>query len=170
MHGRTVRGPSGEFFFLDGGGERNKKDGIGLTKEKTSFCPKSRPKNQNKTQGSFIDTTDPNEPILTPCPAESYCPGGTTLTPVSCPAGTGTLGSPGSRSADQCVPQDPCVPNPNTCCSGSSTQPGWPQYGPYFCVGVGGLCTNTAVDKNVSFCFFLFGSIEEEDERRRRRL
>lgn len=47
------------------------------------------------------------------------------------------------------MPQDPCIPDPNTCCRGPSTQPGWPQYGPYFCAGAGGLCTNTAVDKNV---------------------
>ena len=108
-----------------------------------------KPKNLQK-KGSFVDTTDPNAPILAPCPAESYCPGGTTLTPISCPSGTGTLGSPGAGSSDQCVPQDPCVPDPNTCCSGPITQPGWPFYGPYLCSGVGGLCTNTAVDKNVS--------------------
>jgi len=108
-----------------------------------------KPKNLQK-KGSFVDTTDPNAPILAPCPAESYCPGGTTLTPISCPSGTGTLGSPGAGSSDQCVPQDPCVPDPNTCCSGPITQPGWPFYGPYLCSGVGGFGTNTAVDKNVS--------------------
>ena len=91
-----------------------------------------------------------NVPILAPCPAEFYCPGGAVVTPVPCPPGTGTFGSSGASSASQCQPQDPCVPNPNTCCSGSSRQPGWPYYGPYYCVGVGGLCTNTAVDKNVS--------------------
>ena len=113
-------------------------------KKKTRFLKKKK----KTPKGSFVDTTDPNTPIIAPCPAEFYCPGGTTLTPVSCPAGTGTLGSPGASSAQDCVPQDPCVPDPNTCCRGPTTQPGWPQYGPYYCVGVGGLCTNTAVDKN----------------------
>ena len=119
-------------------------------------------------KGSYVDVTDPNAPIVAPCPAESYCPGGSQLTPIPCASGTGTLGSPGTSSADQCVPQDPCVPDPNTCCRGPSTQPGWPQYGPYYCEGVGGLCTNTAVDKNVReggvFGFIFFSATRRNED------
>ena len=143
--------PPVSFFLLFGGGGGG--GGVSSTDSPSDLSSNiifsGKPKNLQK-KGSFVDTTDPNAPILAPCPAESYCPGGTTLTPISCPSGTGTLGSPGAGSSDQCVPQDPCVPDPNTCCSGPITQPGWPFYGPYLCSGVGGLCTNTAVDKNVS--------------------
>ena len=104
------------------------------------------PPNKKKKQGTYV-IDDGEGPIIAPCPAEKYCPGGTQQTPVSCPAGTGTFGATGAAAASQCEPQDPCVPDPNTCCRGPATQPGWPAFGPYSCFGVGGLCTNTQVDR-----------------------
>ena len=169
--GRTVHDSSGEFVHLFF--SRNESfDQVAVVDPglmKISFSPNKK----IKIKGSYVDNTDPNAPEIFSCPAEFYCPGGTTVTPIPCPPGTGTLGSTGASSVDQCVPQDPCVPDPNTCCRGPTTQPGWPQYGPYFCAGVGGLCTNTAVDKNVSrkkrawglFFSFDFGNLNLDGER-----